>query len=177
MAIKLFVFSLLIISVTLLTVTTIFTNIPLDKSNKEMPAITFLDSIMYNINNKEVTQIVQSKKALHFKNKDELFDTTIIMKLQDKKEIITDTMSAKYILKKGNNLTFLNDVIFNRNNEFILTTPSLEYNTVSQIAKNSHKFNIKNINNSLVGKDLYFDGKNDIIISNNVNFTLDTKGK
>ncbi len=177
MAIKLFVFSLLIISVTLLTVTTIFTNIPLSKKTKELPSITFLDSIMYDINDKEVTQVVQSQKALHYENKDELFDATIVLKSQESKEILTDTITSKYILKKGNQLTFLNNVIFNRDNEFILTTPLLNYNIVSQIGKNSHKFHIKNSNNSLVGENLYFDGKDGIIRSNRAKFKLETEGK
>ena len=67
MGIKTFVLSLLFLSIGLLIATIAFTPTKQSTKNKIMPTVTFIDSIMYDINNNEVTQLIKSKKAYHYK--------------------------------------------------------------------------------------------------------------
>ena len=67
MGIKTFVLSLLFLSIGLLIATITFTPTKQSTKNKIMPTVTFIDSIMYDINNNEVTQLIKSKKAYHYK--------------------------------------------------------------------------------------------------------------
>ncbi len=171
MAIKYFIFSLLIIATILLSATTIFQKKQIQKKTTILPAITFTNSTMYDINTKEVLQIVQSKKALHYKTKDELFDATVVLRSKNKKNE-TDTIIGKYILKKQDKLKFKGDVVLSRNNSFILSTPFLNYNLKTRVGQNQHKFKLDYLSHSLRGNKLYFDGINDIIKANNAKFKL-----
>ncbi len=177
MAIRLFIFLLLIISSIVLTITTIIKKQTTTQNIIEKPIITFINSTLYDMNTKEVLQIIQSKKALHYKTKDELEDATIILRSTNNKNKITDTITGQSILKKKNQLTFQGDVIFNRNNEIILNTPFLHYNIKTQIAKNQHKFKLDYLDSILVGNMLYFDGINDIIKADYIKFKLQMKEK
>ncbi len=176
MAIRLFIFSLLIVSSILLMITTIIKQPAKEINTISKPIITFIDSTMYEINTKNVSKIVQSKNVFHYKTKDELHNATIILRSQNKdKTNYTDTISGEHILKVGDQLTFRNNVILNRDNEVVLSTEFLEYNIKTQIGQNKHKFKLDYLNNTLIGNILYFDGINDIIRASNTQFKLNTK--
>ncbi len=179
MAIRLFIFSLLIISSILLMMTTM--EQPIKKiATIEKPTVTFVDSTMYEIDIKNVSKIVQSQKAFHYKTKDELYNATIILRSQNKnknKINSTDTISGQYILQVEDQLTFKNNVILNRDNELLLNTAFLEYNMKTQIGQNKHSFKLDYLNNTLIGNILYFDGINGIIKANDTRFKLNIKEK
>ncbi|MCK5111621.1 MAG: LPS export ABC transporter periplasmic protein LptC [Arcobacteraceae bacterium] len=178
MAIRLFIFSLLILTSILLTITIIMKQQTITKDTIEKPTITFINSTMYEINTKNVSKIIQSQKALHYKTKDELHNATVILRSNNKDQNnSTDTIIGKYMLQKQDQLTFKKDVIFNRNNELVLNTQYLTYNIKTQIGKNHHKFKLDYLNNTLTGNILYFDGINDIIMANNAKFKIQIEEK
>ncbi len=178
MAIRLFIFSLLILTSILLTITIIMKQQTITKDTIEKPTITFINSTIYEINTKNVSKIIQSQKALHYKTKDELYNATVILRSNNKDQNnSTDTIIGKYMLQKQDQLTFKGDVIFNRNNELVLNTQYLTYNIKTQIGKNYHKFKLDYLNNTLTGNILYFDGINDIIRANNAKFKIQIEEK
>ncbi len=171
MEIKKFLFILLVISIFLLVYTSVFIKPKIYKQTK-LPEVTFLDSTIYEINNKEVSQIIQSSKAYHYKNKDELYDATIVTRAKNNANQ-TDTISSKYMYKNKNKVKLDSDVVFNRSDEFTLSTPFLLYDLDTQIGRNEHKFKIEYKAHTLVGNILYFDGIRGIISAENTKFKIE----
>jgi len=169
MAIKWFTYSLLVIAIILLTESIINPPIKIVQK-KDLPAVTFINSIMYDIDNTTITQIVNSKKAYHYINSDILHDATIITKSD--KNNSTTTVSAKHILKKKDKVILKGDVTLTNENGFLLETQFLKYDIKKQIATNKHKFKLVKLNDTLTGNSLYFDGINDIIKAKSTNFII-----
>jgi hypothetical protein len=168
MGIKTFVLSLLIISISLLIATVVFTPVKIVKQ-KTVPAVTFINSIMYDINTQEVTQLVKSKKAYHFNTKDELYDATIILKSQnneDKKRLISDIISAKFIEITNNLLKFRGDVNYNRPTGTILQSQALNYDRITKNLIGNEKFTAFYNGNKLKGDSLFITKGKTIFKSN-----------
>ena len=140
MGIRAFMFLLLLISSSLLVVTTVLTKQNKVKA-KDLPEITFFNSTMYDINNKEVTQIITSKKAYHYPKEDKLFNATVILKSLDKsKKLITDVVNSKLIVITKELLKFRGDVKYNRNTTTTLNSESLDYNRITKNLVSNQKF-------------------------------------
>jgi hypothetical protein len=167
MALKIFVFTIIIFS---LYLTKIDISKEEEKKNyKNIPQMTFEDSTMYDINEKEVTQIVQSRQALNYKDRDELYDGTIILK---KPNNSSDTISAEYIIKKANIYKLYQNVHLNSSDNVQLQTDYLQYDELSQVASNNVVFQLTYNSSTLDGKNFYFDGLNDIIKADNSHFII-----
>ena len=167
MAINIFVFSIIIFSI-------ILTNFKVDdkvvkKEYKNVPLVTFENSIMYDIDDENIKQIVQSRQALNYKDRDELYDATIITR-NDKNS--SDTISAEYMLKQNDIYKLYQNVHLMQSDTAQLTTDFLVYNPISKIGYNDTDFILNYNDNTLVGRDLYFDGANSIIKAKNTHFKL-----
>lgn len=167
MAINIFVTSIIILSIFL-------TNIKVEKviekkANKNVPLVVFEDSIMYDIDENEIKQIVQSRQALNYKDRDELYDATIITRNSDNS---ADTISAEYIFKENDLYKLYQNVHLIQSDKMQLTTDYLKYNSLTKIAQNNIDFVLRYNNNKLTGDNLYFDGINYIIKAKNTHFKL-----
>jgi ABC-type transporter MlaC component len=168
MGIKTFVLSLLFLSIGLLIATITFTPTKQSTKNKIMPTVTFIDSIMYDINNNEVTQLIKSKKAYHYKTKDELYNATIILKTKNDKnnKLISDTISAKFIEITKNNIKFRGDVNYNRSTGTALQSQALDYDRIAKHLTGNKKFIAFYNGNKLKGNSLLISKEKTIFKSN-----------
>jgi len=155
MGVRLFITLLLVIAVSLLIATVVFAPIKPSKDT-QVPSVTFINSIMYDINNNEVTQLVKSKKAYHYDKKDELYDATVILKAKDenKSKLISDTVSAKFIEITNDLIKFRGDVNYNRSTGTILQSQSLDYDRISEHLTSNYKFVAFYNGNKLKGNSL-----------------------
>jgi len=171
MAINRFIYILFITLILLLFIG--FDKESIKKEDIDKPMLTFYDSTMYSINEKEVNQIIQSKKALRFKTKDEIYDGTIVIRANTKEgDNLTDTISALYIVKQGNNIKFLNEVKYNRGAFIMLTTDELEYNIQTKIAWNNMPFTAIYNGNKLEGSSFYVDSVNSYFKARQAHFEV-----
>jgi len=173
MGIKSFIFILLFLSIGFLAVTTIFTN-PKIKKAKDIPAITFINSTMYEIDTKGVSQILKSKKSFHFTNYDELYDATIIIKSINSKKTVTNTVSANKIKLTNDKIEFRGDVRYDKSSNISLYSQSLDYNRVNQQLIGNQKFIAYKDGNKLTGNSILVQkGKTVIKTLNNKPVKLD----
>ena len=144
------------------------------KEDKNIPLVIFEDSIAYDIDEQEIKQIVQSRQALNYENRDELYDATIITRNNDN---TSDTISAEYIFKQNDLYKLYQNVHLIQSDKMQLTTDYLKYNSLTKIAQNNIDFILRYNNNELVGDNLYYDGINHIIKAQNTHFTIKERVK
>jgi hypothetical protein len=155
MGIRTFMFSLLIIAISLLVATTVFNQNKKLKS-KKLPAITFINSTIYNLNNKEVTEMIISKKAYHYNQYDKLYDATIIVKsLDDTNKSVTDIISSNRVKITDKLFKFRGDVKYNRDSTITLSSQSLDYNRITKDLIGKQKFTTYYNGNKLSGTSLF----------------------
>jgi hypothetical protein len=142
---------------------------------EERPIISFFDSIMYEITEKRIEQVIQSKKTLIYNNRDELYDATFIVKSDKNNNEVTNTISALNILKFENNIYLDKNVYLQLSNKFNIRTEQLEYNLKSQIAKNDESFEAILQENSFSGTNLYLDSNRNKIKAKNTKFKIKVK--
>jgi len=141
--------------------------------DEKKPKIGFENSQMYEITTNGITQIVESKKALVFDDRKELYDASIVLKKQNKDDTIsTDIVSADAIIKVKNNIYLTGDVNCQLADGTVIKTEQLNYNIKNKIAKNSTTFEIKRLTDQFSGRDLYFDGIKNHIIANDTKFKI-----
>jgi hypothetical protein len=170
MAINIFIIS--IIAFSLFITTLKVEEKKVQKEYKNIPQIVFEDSIMFDINEEEIVQIVQSRQALNYKKRDELYDVTIITRSKNNK---TDTISAEYILKRDNYYKLYQNVNLSQGDTMRLTTDFLEYNSKTKIIQNNVEFLLSYNNSNLEGNNIFFDTTNNIIKAKNTHFLINTK--
>ncbi len=172
MAINIFIFAILIFSA-------ILTNYKVEHKKvqveyKNVPLIVFENSIMYDLDTQNIKQIVQSRQALNYKDRDELYDATIINR---NKNNSTDSLSAEYILKQNNIYKMYQNVHLIQNDVSELSTDYLEFNNLTKVAKNNTDFVMIYNNSELVGDNLYYDSVNSIIKAKHTHFKLKLQRK
>jgi len=156
MGIKAFIFSLLVLSISLFIVTIILTPAQIKKS-QDLPKVTFINSTIYEINTKEVTQIVKSKRAYHYETKEELYDATIILKSKDAKDqenLVTNTISANLIQITDSMVKFRGDVNYNKSTGTTLESEALDYDRITKHLTGDQKFIAFHDGNKLKGNSL-----------------------
>ncbi len=176
MAIKVFIYSLLVLS--LISLFTSISNEVDESSQKDIPLITFSNSTMYTLNNKEVTRIVQSTESIRYKSRDEMFEGVFYLRAKSKdRNDLADVISADFIEKKGPKLKFVNSVKYNRADFVTLKTDILHYNLDTKIVYNNKPFIGTYYNDSLNGTELYMDTNKTHFKSKNAHFEIDLEKK
>jgi len=139
--------------------------------HKDLPLVVFNNSTFYLMDNKEVKKMVKSSQFQNYKNKDELYDATISIKNKYNK---TDILSGQYILKKDNIYRLYSDVKIQMNgeNKIDLSSDFLKYDINKNILSNNDSF-ILNYNNSVVvGDNLFYNDKLNIIKAKNIHMKI-----
>ena len=169
MGINLFV---LIIIISSIIVTNIKENIVIKQVEyANIPIVTFNNSTLYIINDKEVKQIISSSQALSFENRNELYDATILMKNKYNK---TNTISAEYMLKDDFVYKLYQNVQIkiNTKQNIVLNSDFMEYDTKNNILTNNKPFELLYNNNILYGENLFYNNKYNIIKAKNTHFKI-----
>lgn len=163
MAIKYFVFTMFIVSLF-----SLFISIEKKKEvvdAQEKPIMIFDKSVLYTINSKEIQRIVDSKKTLIYKKKEEAYDSKVVIKTDENG--IYDSLVSDYTLKIDDKISFLGNVVFNRSDFMKLTSEEVFYDISKKIAHNSKDFVANYYNNKLTGnsfytKDIYYINSKDV---------------
>jgi hypothetical protein len=170
MALKFFIFCI-ILSPFLLTDHNIVDKIKI-KSDILVAKVSFVNSVLYDINTNNVDKIVDAKEAYIYEKKDELYDVRVILRNANNN---SDTISAKYMKKENELYNFQNNVILKRDKDLELKTESLQYDIKNGIATNNVDFILRYRNSIFGGKNLYL-SKNDYMLSgDNVHFRINSK--
>ncbi len=153
------------------------TSVPkIDKTNK--PLVAFEDATMYTMDKEQVTQIAKAKKAVRYKKKDELYDASFVLRVNDKEDDeLLDILSAKKVTKQGNKLLLRDDVKYNRADIMQFESEVLNYNIGTKIATNMNKFTALYNGDKLSGTHIYVDAKKNIIRAKNTKFIVDLEKK
>jgi len=169
MGINLFVLTLIIVSI---FITNIKQEVKYKKITYEnIPTVTFNDSILYILDEKQVTQMVKSSQVLSFKNRNELYDATISIKNKYNK---TNTISAQFILKQKDIYSLYSNVNvkMNTKNSMSLDSDFIKYNTSKNILTNNKPFELVYNNSLIIGENLYYDNANNIIKADNIHMKI-----
>ena len=169
MAIRVFVYSLLFLSV--LSVLLSSDTKSIEEKQEERPLLTFHDSTLYVIGKDGIESMVNSKKALRYKNRDVLLDGKLVSKVKNEPNLV-DSVNANIILKIEDNLTFMNDVNYTRGDFITLKTDQLDYDLKRKIAKNTTSFKGNYHGDSLKGTNLYLDLNKSIIKAKKSHFKI-----
>ena len=172
MAIRVFIFSLLIISILSLFIKVEQNNKNQNKQEREL--LSFSDSTLYILSENSIESIVQSKRALRYKNKDIMYEGKLISKGKDNTYDL-DILQADVILKIKEKWTFLQNVLYTRDDFISLATNELEYNSIVGIARNNKPFTGIYNGNTIKGTHLYFDFNKSILKASNTHFEVDIK--
>lgn len=141
---------------------------------KEKAQIVFDNSTLYTMNTQNIDRVVNSTKALKYKNRDMMYDGKIILRTKDNS---TDFIEADVIIKRKDDYKFLNNVKYNRENDILLNTQELFYNTKTKIAKNSKPFDGHYYEHKLKGTNLYLDTTNSVFKSEKSHFEIELTSK
>jgi len=169
MGINLFVLTLIIVSI---FITNIKQEVKYKKIKYEnVPTVTFNDSILYILDEKQVTQMVKSSQVLSFKNRNELYDATILIKNKYNK---TNKISAQFILKQKDIYSLYSNVNIkiNNKNKMSLDSDFIKYDTKKNILTNNKPFELVYNNSLIVGKNLYYDNINNVIKADEIHMKI-----
>ncbi len=176
MGIKLFVTSIFLLSLGFYFVPV--SNNTDKKDEKDIPLIVFEKPKMYTLNEKDLTKVVLSQKAIKYRNRDVMINGNITLKNQNKDEnFLLENIKANRIISHGDILTFDGDVDYRRDGFVQLETQKLYYNTKDKIAYNDVKYEGKYYDSYVNGTSLYVDSENGKIKSKNSHFEIDIENK
>jgi len=169
MGINLFVLFLIVFSI-------IITNLNFEQTQERIqytniPLVTFEGSILYELNEQKVTRIINSSQALNYKNRDELYDATILLRNKNER---ADYISAEYILKKNNLYKLYQNALIDirSDNNATLMSDYIELDQNNNIIITKNEFDLKFNNNKLYGNNLYFNLNREIMRAENIHFML-----
>jgi len=169
MGINLFVLILIVVSI---FITNINQEVKIKKIKHEnIPLVTFNDSTFYLIDDKEVKQKVKSSQIKSYKNKDELYDATILIKNEYNK---TNTISAQYIIKQNDEYQLYQNVNIkiNTKDKIILNSDYIKYDLSKNILSNNKEFELRYNNSLILGDNLFYNNKYNIIKAKNIHFKI-----
>ncbi len=170
MAIKYFVFSLFVFSLISLFVS--IDTIKDTKKPEEKPHMIFDDAIMYTINQNGVDRVIDAKKTLIYNSKEEAYEAKVTIKTKDGK--VYDSVLSDYVLKQGDKISLLGNVVFNRGDFITVKTDEMYYDMQQKNAHNTKKFVAYYYDNKFTG-DHFSSKDNYYITSKNVNFNIKLK--
>jgi len=172
MAIRIFVFSLLIISIIGYFAT-------IENSNKknleqDTPLLTFSNSAMYTLTPQNMNRVIYSKRTSRYKDRDIMYEGVLTLKNKDKNQKeVTDFLYADVIIKKDSLFKFIGNTRYKRDDYIKFNTNELMYDSKTQIATNSLPFNGYYFNDYIKGTNLYLDIKKHYMKSKNTHFEID----
>jgi len=135
------------------------------------PKVSFLDSVMYEITEKSVEQVVKLRQADIYDDKEKLFDATIIVKANES-NYATNSVSSKYMLKIDDQVSLSNKVNLLLDDGMNITTEELDYNIKTKIAQNDVAFVAKKDDSTFYGNNLFLDSMNEYMQSSKVKLRM-----
>ncbi len=176
MAIKLFTFLLLIISLGAYFI--LVENMKKKIVDKDVPLVIFESPFMYTINEENINRVIYATHAIKYENRDEMYNADILLKNLDKtQDFKTEKLKADLIVKKGDNYTLTDNVKYRRDDFITLNTNELFYDDITRIATNNKPFDAVYNKHSLKGDTVYLDINKSFIKAKNTHFEIDVNKK
>lgn len=135
------------------------------------PKVSFFDSTMYEITEKNINQIVKSEKADIYDKKEELFDATVIVR-SNKNTNDTNIVSSNSMIKKDNLLFLQDSVNLQLSDGTNIKTEQLDYNLETKIATNKVPFVAIQETNSFLGDNLFLNSVSEHLKAKNAKFRM-----
>lgn len=170
MAIRYFIFSLF--SISLISLFISIDKVKDPKQTEEKPTMIFDNATMYTINQNGVDKVLEAKKTLIYNTKEESYEAKVTIKTKDEK--VYDTVLTDYVIKKGDQITLLGNVVFTRGDFIKVTTDEMFYDMNKKNAHNTKKFVAYYHDNKFTG-DNFSSKDNYYMTSKNVNFNIKLK--
>lgn len=171
MGIKSFVLTLFIVSLFSLFAKVSSENI--QKGTGDNPLVYFENATMYTLDNKALQQVVQSTQAQRFKDRDEMYNGSIVIRVNDKNDPeLKDFVSAQKIIKRGDNLEMYRDVAYDRGDFLKLRTQELFYDMKSEVAYNNKPFTSKYYGDILNGSHFYINNMTSVFKAKRSHFEI-----
>jgi hypothetical protein len=170
MAIRYFIFALF--SISLISLFISIEKVKDAKKIEEKPTMIFDNAKMYTITTTGVEKFLDAKKTLIYNTKEEAHEAKVVIKTKDNK--VYDTVLTDYVLKRGDKITLLGNVVFTRGDFIKVTTDEMYYDMKQKNAYNTKKFVAYYRDNKFIG-DNFSSKDNYYITSKNVNFNIKLK--
>ncbi len=139
----------------------------------EKPLVSFYDTVMYNIDAEHVNNIIPSQEAYFYESREEMVKGTIVSRSNDKKlSKNTNTVSADYMVKIGDEVYLDGDVNLESADGMSLQTEQLQYNLKSRIAQNKQKFVARKDFHDFYGTHLYYDDIKQYLRARDTHFNI-----
>jgi hypothetical protein len=138
-------------------------------SDLNKPKVSFYDSTMYEITDQKVEQLVKSKQANLYDNREELYEGTIITK-GDNNDI--NIVNGDNIIKIGDKIYLKGSVNLQLADGTNIKTEELYYNTRTKIVNNNVDFIAIRDNDSFNGNSLYLDSVMEKIQAEKIKFRM-----
>ncbi|MGB3751024.1 MAG: hypothetical protein WA945_05605 [Arcobacteraceae bacterium] len=135
------------------------------------PTVSFLDSVMYEITEKSVEQVVRLRQADIYDTKEELFDATIIIKANENSYGI-NSMSSKNIVKIDDQIFLSNKVNLILTDGINIQTEKLNYNLKTKIVQNDVSFLAIKDGSTFYGYNLFLDSMKEYMQSDRVKLRM-----
>jgi LPS export ABC transporter protein LptC len=174
MAITKFFYVLFALSIIAMLYTKETTETEVKKDKK--PKVVFENSVMYEIDTKELKHIIQSSKTNVYDDYEEMFGATVIAK-SNSPENKPNNLSANQVVKIGDRVFLYGDVLLQTYDDIILRTREINYNLKSEILKNDVEFELTKGYNIFLGEKLFFDLKDNNLQAKNSKIRIELKDK
>lgn len=142
------------------------------ESESKKPLLVFQDAVMYKIDKNNTKDIVYASSFFKYKDKDELYDMNTTYRNEYNQ---INRLSAKKVFQTNNIYKFYDDVminIHNKKNKIKLWSNYVKFDKNKKILQNDRKFILHYNDNTMVGKNIYYDMQNNILKSKKTNFNL-----
>jgi len=160
----------------LIIFTIVFLLIDKEKSIKKVqqekkPTVSFFDSTMYEITEENIKQIVKSKQADIYDDKEKLTEATIVAK-SDNNSYNTNIASSNIMIKIGNKVFLKDQVNLQLSDGTNIKTEQLNYNLKTKIASNNVPFTVIRENDTFKGNNLFLDSVAEHITAEKAKFRM-----
>jgi hypothetical protein len=137
-------------------------------TKQEKPMVSFFDFTMYDITQDMISNVVQAKKMLIFKAREELYDATIVLKQNNQ----INTLSAMNIVKKDDYTEFTNDVNFQSSSNLYLRTQQMSYDKKANLVYNNSDFVAQHNKDMLYGDSFIYNMNINSLKAQNTKFKI-----
>lgn len=145
---------------------------------KDNPQVIFEKPMMYTLTQNGITRTIDASQAVRYKNRDEMFDTKIVLRNEaDNKKFNSEKLNADIIVKKDDLYTLIDNVVYARDDFISLATKQLYYDDKTKVVYNEKPFTGKYYNHKVSGENLRFDSDKKILESQNIHLEINMNKK
>lgn len=143
------------------------------EQKKEMPSIELKEFTLYEFDTTKLVDLASGSKALRYENRYELYDFVF----NDNTDSMLVTLSADFGEYKNDIITLSGHVLYTTSDDMEFKTEHVLYDRYKGFAKTTLPYEARMGQNRVTGNYLYYDIKNDIIKSKEVDAIYKIKSR